>query len=83
MGRWNGVVSPTDLQRLLDQLPDPTVLLGPDGAIRWANAAAEELSGLPGDDAIGVNVLEILHPDDHSVVLNAIVPRTTRPASAI
>ncbi|MEM8705720.1 MAG: diguanylate cyclase [Actinomycetota bacterium] len=58
---------------LLTGLPDAAVLLQPDGTIRWGNDAATELSGLQLDDADGVNVLDLLHPDDHATVLNAFV----------
>ena len=61
------------LSELLTLLPDPTVLLAPEGEIRWANDAAKDLSGLPGEAWRGVNVLELLHPDDHATVLNAMV----------
>lgn len=62
-----------DPATLLSLLPDATVLLAPDGEIVWANVAAQELSGLHDDSWGGTNVLDLLHPDDHAVVLNAIV----------
>ena len=62
-----------DTAALLDGLPDAAVLLLPDGTVLWGNQAATELAGLQLDEADGMNVLELLHPDDHATVFNAFV----------
>ena len=39
-------------------------ILDPDGTLRYANAAFERVLGYDPDEAIGMNVLEHVHPDD-------------------
>ena len=60
----------TELEELLLLLPDPTVLLGMDGTILWANQAAVDFSGLDPAVDVGRSVFELLHPDDHATVIN-------------
>ncbi len=61
---------PTELAELLLLLPDPTVLLGMDGTILWANRAAVDFSGLDPERDPGRSVFDLLHPDDHATALN-------------
>ncbi len=53
-------------------LPDPVVLIGSLGELRWANAAAERLFGGSLIDSVGRNILEFLHPDDVQVAARAV-----------
>src|SRR5690349_3189873 len=45
-------------------LPDAVVVLDPSAAVCWANPAAERLMGRSLDECIGMNALELVHPDD-------------------
>lgn len=53
-------------------LPDAIVVVAPDATIRWCNAAAERMFGIPLEDASGRPALELLHPDDLQFALNAL-----------
>jgi len=53
-------------------LPDPVVLIGSLGEVRWANRAAEQLFGVILADTVGRNILEFLHPDDAQVAALAV-----------
>jgi diguanylate cyclase (GGDEF)-like protein/PAS domain S-box-containing protein len=50
--------------RLLQELPDPTMILGADLNLLWANHQAEEVFQVCVADAIGLSVVERIHPDD-------------------
>jgi diguanylate cyclase (GGDEF)-like protein/PAS domain S-box-containing protein len=50
--------------RLLEELPDPTLILGADFNLLWANRQAEETFQVPVADALGLSVVERIHPDD-------------------
>ena len=61
-----------DSSDLATALPDPVVLIGQFGELRWANRAAEQLFGITLADAVGRNILEYLHPDDAQVATLAV-----------
>ena len=61
---------PPDLDELLVLLPDPVVLLAMDGSILWANQAAVDFSGLDLATANDRTVFDLLHLDDHALVIN-------------
>ena len=42
----------TELLRLLRELPDAVVVVGPTGTLVWGNATAERLFGSVPDDAV-------------------------------
>jgi diguanylate cyclase (GGDEF)-like protein/PAS domain S-box-containing protein len=50
--------------RLLEELPDPTLILGADFNLLWANQQAEETFQVCVAEAIGLSVVERIHPDD-------------------
>jgi diguanylate cyclase (GGDEF)-like protein/PAS domain S-box-containing protein len=54
----------TQRTRLLEELPDPTLILGADFNLLWANRQAEEIFQVRVADAIGLSVVERIHPDD-------------------
>jgi diguanylate cyclase (GGDEF)-like protein/PAS domain S-box-containing protein len=66
---WSAAGGPEDLATAL---PDPVVLIGSFGELRWANRAAERLFGLTLADAAGRNILDYLHPDDAQVATLAV-----------
>ena len=45
-------------------LPDAVVVLDTSARVRWANPAAERLMGRSLADCVGLNALEVVHPDD-------------------
>jgi PAS domain S-box/diguanylate cyclase (GGDEF) domain len=45
-------------------LPDAALLIDAEARVRWGNRAAERLFGMSLGEAIGVNALEFVHPDD-------------------
>ncbi|HWD96677.1 MAG TPA: EAL domain-containing protein [Acidimicrobiales bacterium] len=50
--------------RLLNELPDPTLILGADFNLLWANHQAEEIFEVCVAEAVGLSVVERIHPDD-------------------
>lgn len=55
---------------LLEHLPDPVIVLDlGDLQVVAANARAVEFFGIPRADALGMNVLEIVHPDDLGIAM--------------
>lgn len=53
-------------------LPDPVVVICPTGEVRWANAAAERFFGFPLAEAVGMNAIDLVHPDDLQLVAQAV-----------
>jgi len=45
-------------------LPDAVVVVDTNGAVCWANVAAERLMGRSLHECIGLNGLDLVHPDD-------------------
>jgi diguanylate cyclase (GGDEF)-like protein/PAS domain S-box-containing protein len=64
-------VSPTDLARVLEMLPDPVVVVDPDGNLQWASHAAIQFAGMEPVEWMGRSVFELLHPDDHALAFAA------------
>ncbi len=50
--------------RLLEELPDATMILGADLNLLWANHRAEEVFQVCVDEALGLSVVARIHPDD-------------------
>jgi diguanylate cyclase (GGDEF)-like protein/PAS domain S-box-containing protein len=50
--------------RLLDELPDATLILGADFNLLWANHQAEEVFQASVAEMLGRSVVERIHPDD-------------------
>jgi diguanylate cyclase (GGDEF)-like protein/PAS domain S-box-containing protein len=61
-----------DFEDLASWLPDPVVLTGAFGEVRWLNRAAEELFGVTLEDTVGRNILEYVHPDDVQLATLAV-----------
>lgn len=61
-----------DFEDLASWLPDPVVLTGAFGEVRWLNRAAEELFGVTLGDTVGRNLLEYVHPDDVQLATLAV-----------
>ncbi|HEY1761921.1 MAG TPA: EAL domain-containing protein [Acidimicrobiales bacterium] len=50
--------------RLLEELPDPTMILGADFNLLWANHQAGEVFQVCVAEALGLSVVGRIHPDD-------------------
>ncbi len=62
---------------------DAIVVIGPDGAIRYASPSASAVSGFPKGSQVGRPALELVHPDDrakvHAEIAAARPPRSDQP----
>lgn len=54
-------------------LPDALVAVDAEGRVVWANAAAEDLLGMPVEPSLGRNALDFIHPEDVELVANSLV----------
>ena len=71
-GPESSEVEPTserDLLRLLREIPDVVLVVGPDGVLIWGNATAERLFGTTIGEAKGLSGLDFVHPEDLPFVL--------------
>ena len=71
-GPESSEVEPTsdrDLLRMLRELPDVVLVVGPSGVLVWGNSTAERLFGTTIAEAKGVSGLEFVHPEDLPFVL--------------
>lgn len=57
--------------RLIDHSPDPIVVVQ-DGCLVHANPAAVRLAAAPLTSLLGTPVLDLLHPDSHSIARNGM-----------
>jgi diguanylate cyclase (GGDEF)-like protein/PAS domain S-box-containing protein len=55
--------------RLVESLPDATVVVDGTAVVRWANTAAERLMGRAADEVVGTSGLDLVHPADHQLAL--------------
>ena len=62
---------PTFYVRVLDHLPTAVLVVGRDGMITYGNQALVDLSGWTVDEGIGMNMLDVVHPDDRDFVVEA------------
>ncbi len=60
------------LSGLAAGLPDGIGVLGPDGAITWANHELARMLGLSVDELIGSSGLDLIHPDELARALDGI-----------
>ncbi len=60
------------LVRLLDDLPDSVIVVNDRGILQWGNRTAETTFGRSMADSIGVNGLDLVHPDDMELVLRSL-----------
>ncbi len=65
---------------LIEKAPDGIVLVGSDGKVQYASPSARNMFKYKTDAAIFNNPLEFIHPDDLSVVLNAMNNLVINPA---
>jgi PAS domain S-box-containing protein len=71
MFRRRGRESDRQLRDVLDTLDKPVAVLGPDGAVWFANAAYRTLLGPAPATPLAANVLDVVHPDDRERVARA------------
>ena len=55
----------------LDLSPDAQVIIAPDLSLRWANVAAEGLFGFESSQQVARSILELIHPEDLTLVAHA------------
>jgi len=60
------------LASIARSLPDAVLVIGTVGDVVWANQSAEDLFGLALADSIGLNGLDLVHPDDQVLVLMSL-----------
>jgi diguanylate cyclase (GGDEF)-like protein/PAS domain S-box-containing protein len=54
------------------KLPDSVVIVDEDGIVTWGNSSAQQLFGRSLADTIGISGLDLVHPDDHELVLRSL-----------
>ena len=60
-----------DLGALAEHLPDLVMLLDESLTLTWVNGVSERLLGWTPGEVVGRPVIEMVHPDDHAVVLSS------------
>ncbi len=63
---------PEWLDRLVLELPDAVVVGDAGGNLIWGNPAAERMFGMSTADIVGVNALDLLHPEDHELAIASL-----------
>ena len=58
-------------ERVLDHLPSPVLVLRSDGTIVYGNRALLDMSGWTLDDGLGIQMLDVVHPDDQAWAIEA------------
>lgn len=58
-------------RRVIDALPTAVVTVDDAGAVGYANQMALELVGRPLERLVGTDALDLIHPDDHDMLLEA------------
>ena len=54
------------------RLPDPVVVVDGSARVRWVNEAAERLFGVSPAEAVGIDAMSFVHPDDREVAVVAL-----------
>ena len=67
MGDWA-----IDLAALIPAAPDPILILGRDGLLRYANPACDRSLRRPLSSEVGLSILDAVHPDDLDFALAAL-----------
>lgn len=57
---------------LIEFSSDLIHIISPDGKLLYESPSAQRVLGYDPDDELGGNVFELIHPDDHEVVTNAL-----------
>lgn len=65
---------------LVQNSADILIVVDPDGTVRFANPSMVRTLGLAPDELVGTQLLEILHPEDHEVVTQAMIGVLETPA---
>jgi diguanylate cyclase (GGDEF)-like protein/PAS domain S-box-containing protein len=68
-----GAADVAQMARVAAALPDAVVVVDANGTVCWANTAAEHLVGRPLDECIGMNGLDLVHPDDAAMAALSMV----------
>ncbi len=55
---------PTDFEAILDAAADLTLVIEPDGVVRYVSRSASRLLGWEPEDWVGRSSLDLVHPDD-------------------
>ena len=63
--------TPPDLGAVAEHLPDMVMVLSVDLRVEWASGAVERVLGWQPAELIGRPVVELVHPDDHAVVISS------------
>jgi PAS domain S-box-containing protein len=64
---------------LLDSAADAITLVGADGRLLYASAAVQRMLGYAIDERVGLDVFELVHPDDAAGVAEAFVTTVATP----
>lgn len=56
----------------IDLLGDPVIAIDANAIVRFVNATVTSTLGWAGDDLLGTNVLELLHPDDLNLAIASL-----------
>lgn len=68
---------------LIEKAKDVITILDRDGIIVYESPAAELISGYQIDELIGMNMLDLIHPDDLKQVADNFARNVTEPASSV
>ena len=68
-----GAMDVEQIAEVANALPDAVVVIDTNAAVCWANAAAEQLIGRTLLDCIGMNGLDLVHPDDSAMAAVSIL----------
>lgn len=71
-------LGPSVTRRLIESSADLFAAIADDGRITWMNTRSRELLGREPDDMVGKNILDLLHPDDHALAIDAVESRGAR-----
>jgi diguanylate cyclase (GGDEF)-like protein/PAS domain S-box-containing protein len=63
---------PATVVAVLDGVRDAVLFVGADGSVRWANRRLAEMIGADPTEVIGRSVLDLVHPEDLSHVLESM-----------
>ena len=70
---------PRFYETVLDLVPTPVLVVNGDGTVSYGNRALRELSGWTLANGLGMQMLEVVHPDDLPTVMQAYQSITNAP----
>lgn len=56
---------------IVENFPEIVSIVDPDGALLYASPAIERVMGYESEEMVGQNVLEYVHPDDLTLVVES------------